>query len=374
MTNEDLLKHYGVLGMKWGVRKADKQSSGTSNGSNNDVKLENYKGKTYFISEHNMGGKTLNPRVPKNYFTDNGYEDSTTERVSFAPSVNNALMGLSQNVTGKSFFVHEPEGKPDIYKPNTKAVPDANITGELWVKEPVKLKVVGEILATNDSGKPGKVFTYGDKSAELYEFNYEWTTRQGASDIENLEDFLKHYGVLGMKWGVRRTPAQLKTASKNQTKPKGKIAQNLDSMKRERQWNKVLKNVDKLSTSDIRKVTTRVGLENSLKTLSRSRVANAKDKQDYLRRGKMSDQELSRKVTRLRAKDNLLNSVKSASKEQREFGEKVVNIGSSLGVKYALDRSIEPKDIFDAYQKPKESGKKARQDLLNATAKKLSSK
>lgn len=177
-----------------------------------------------------------------------------------------------------------------------------------------------------------------------------------------------------MKWGVRRTPAQLEAASKNRSKPKGKIAQNLDSMKRERQWNKVLKNVNKLSTSDIRKVTTRVGLENSLKTLSRSKVANAKDKQDYLRRGKMSDQELSRKVTRLRAKDNLLKSVKSASKEQREFGEKVVNMGSSLGVKYALDKSITPKDVFDAYQKPKESGKKARQDLLNATVKKLNSK
>ena len=43
--DEEALEHYGVKGMKWGVRK-------------NYVKLDNYKGKTYFISEVNMGGKT----------------------------------------------------------------------------------------------------------------------------------------------------------------------------------------------------------------------------------------------------------------------------------------------------------------------------
>lgn len=188
------------------------------------------------------------------------------------------------------------------------------------------------------------------------------------------EDLLKHYGVLGMKWGVRRTPAQLKNARHNREKPKGKIRKNLDSMKRGREWNKVLKNVNKLSTSDIRKVTTRVSLENSMKALTKSKVANAKDREDYLRRGKMSDQELSRKVTRLRAKDNLLKSVKEVSKEQREFGEKVVNIGSSLGVKYAKDKSITPKDILNAYNNPKKSGKEARQDLLNEAIKKLNSR
>lgn len=186
------------------------------------------------------------------------------------------------------------------------------------------------------------------------------------------EDLLKHYGVLGMKWGVRRTPQQLKAASK--TRGESKLSKNLKSMKRERDWNKVLKNVNNMSTSDIRKVTTRVGLENDLKRLSKSRVANAKDRNDYLRRDKMSDQELSRKVTRLRAKDNLLKSVKSASKEQREFGEKVVNMGSALGVKYAMDKSIKPQDVFDAYKKPKESAQKARKDLLETTIKKLNTK
>lgn len=364
---EDTLQHYGVLGMKWGVRKDIALSNKKSKWDEHNVKLSKYKGDTYFISEHNMNGETLTPRVPKNYFTDNGYEDDTTNRVSFAPSVKQALMGLSQDVSGKKYYVHAPDGDYDIYKPDTKAVPDSKVTGELWVKEKVKLKKVGEVQVGSDSGKPGEKFTYGDNSSELYEFDYEWVT----NDSKSISDTLKHYGVLGMKWGVRRTPAQLKNSSHNKDKPKGKIRKNLDSMKREREWNKVLKNVDNLSTSDIRKATTRVSLENDMKKLTKSKVANAKDKENYLRRGKMSNQELSRKVTRLRAKDNLLKSVKAASKEQREFGEKVVNIGSSLVVKYAKDKSITPKDILNAYDNPKESGKKARQDLLNETVKKL---
>lgn len=193
----DSLLHYGVKGMKWGVRKTKEHSNykPSKQDEMSHVKLKNYNGKTYFISEHNMDGETLIPRVPQNYFTKNGYEDSKTNRVSFAPSVDKALMGLSQNVTGKKFYVHEPAGKHDIYKPNLKAVPDAGVTGELWIKDPVKLKKVGEISVTGDSGKPGKKFKYGNNSAELYEFNYEWTVRHSM-----VNDSLLHYGVKGMKW------------------------------------------------------------------------------------------------------------------------------------------------------------------------------
>lgn len=38
------------------------------------------------------------------------------------------------------------------------------------------------------------------------------------------DDFLEHYGVKGMKWGVRRSKSQLARASKNSTK---KTAKNL---------------------------------------------------------------------------------------------------------------------------------------------------
>lgn len=174
--SEGYLSHYGVKGMKWGVRNEETKARYSRAGSiPNAKKLTNYSGKMYFITKENMDGATLTPRVPKNYFTENGYEDSQTKRVSFAPSVNQCLMGLSQNVTGHRFYVYEPETRKglDIYQPNQKAVPDSVHTGELWVTTPVKLKRVGRIECTGDAGKPGKSFGYGKHQAELYDWNYK---------------------------------------------------------------------------------------------------------------------------------------------------------------------------------------------------------
>lgn len=183
------LAHHGIKGQKWGVRNGppyplkDRRSRGSakvdeSKTSNipNCKKLTNYKGPMYFISTSNMDDKTLEPRVVDNYFTRNGYEDNTTKRVSFAPSVNQCLMGLSQDVSNKDFYVHEPSDRSnlDIYKPNPKAVPDSSVTGELWVTTPVKLKRVGKIHCTGDDGKEGKKFNYGAHTAELYGWNFEW--------------------------------------------------------------------------------------------------------------------------------------------------------------------------------------------------------
>jgi hypothetical protein len=183
------------------------------------------------------------------------------------------------------------------------------------------------------------------------------------------EDVLQHVGIKGMKWGVirnRNRPggADGKEESTKVKDNRSKLSVKISSMNRERQWKKVLEDVDKLNTKDITAVTKRITLENDLKRLTKSGSAKSKDKDDYLRRDKMSDAELTRKVTRLRAKENLAKSVKEASKEQREFGEKLIQIGGSVGVKYALTRTVPgPKDLFDIYKKPKESYDGAKEDL-----------
>jgi len=184
------------------------------------------------------------------------------------------------------------------------------------------------------------------------------------------DEILKHVGVKGMRWGVHRDRnrpggADGKEESEKVVDTRGKIRKNLDSMKRERQWHKALRDVDKMTTKQITTVTKRVALENSLKRLSKTKIATKKDKEDYLRREFMSDQELSRKVTRLQAKDSLHKTVREASKEQREFGEKVVQVASSVGVKYAINRNPRsiPKDIFDAVQNPKSAGEEAKKTV-----------
>lgn len=188
------------------------------------------------------------------------------------------------------------------------------------------------------------------------------------------DEVLKHVGVKGMRWGVRRDRnrpggADGKEESTKVQDKRSKVKKKLDSMKRERDWKHVLREVDKLNTKDIQKVSKRIDLENDLKRLSKSKIAKYKDREDYLRREHMSDAELVRKVNRLRAKDKLQKSVSEASKEQREFGEKVVNITKSIGVKYAVNRAVGKKlgtkDLFDAVTNPKDSLKKSKEQLIN---------
>ena len=204
------LKHHGILGQKWGVRryqnpdgtltKAGKERYSGNAIPPNTKFLKDYSGPAYFISSNDSLSE-LNPRVPDNYFTKNGYEDNATPRISFAPSIDKCLAGLSQNVEGNTYSVYKPIdiSKHKVFKPNPKAVPDSLITDELWICESVKLEKVGSIKVTGNRGQAGKKFSYGDKTAELYD---DWTYEM--KEIRHSDLYLQHHGIKGQKWGVRR--------------------------------------------------------------------------------------------------------------------------------------------------------------------------
>lgn len=130
--------------------------------------------KVYHLSQTNLDGKTIQPTVPSNYMTKNGYEDGKTKRVCFATSIDGCLRGLSQKCEGMKLFVHIPDGNYNIYKPSNKKVPDASITGEVWIKKAVKMKCIGQIYVIGDKGEDGIPYKYGDKTAELYDWEWKW--------------------------------------------------------------------------------------------------------------------------------------------------------------------------------------------------------
>ena len=80
---------------------------------------------------------------------------------------------------------------------------------------------------------------------------------------------LAHYGVLGMKWGVRRTPAQLghrtkpRTAKRSRGSPKSKKVKTKSSSPPK-------KSARELSDDELKQAINRLELEKRYKELSRS--------------------------------------------------------------------------------------------------------
>lgn len=134
--------------------------------------------KLYHLSSEKTKVKRLSPRVPSNYFTKNGYEDNKTERVCFSNSINGALMALSRNLKNEILYVYIPLNiDKKIIRNNqfvSRRVPDAKITGEVWVLEPVNCICIGSIQVIKDKGNEGIKFRFGNNEAELYEWDWKW--------------------------------------------------------------------------------------------------------------------------------------------------------------------------------------------------------
>lgn len=134
----------------------------------------------FFVSsEDDLHTKEAIPRIPKNYMTDNGYEDNKTPRISFSTSIDGCLMGLSKNISNQVFYVYQPIGEYRIITPTIEQVPDVKITKERWICEPVQLVRIGKIRAIDENGPhdDGIPYTYGkhgEHEARLYHWGWKW--------------------------------------------------------------------------------------------------------------------------------------------------------------------------------------------------------
>lgn len=173
--------------------------------------------------------------------------------------------------------------------------------------------------------------------------------------MDKVEDFLQHHGVKGMKWGVRRFQPYPKGKGHKGTYL-GKIGKSkvreVKTLNRAR-----LKNLDKMSTAQIRKEAKRMALENELKKhsdLLRSNVSKitGKDYDDYLRRGSMSDQELKRKVNRLASKAEFKKQAKRANKGNLEVGKIIVTAAASMTAGYAIAKAPEIATKLQKFNSP----------------------
>lgn len=167
---------------------------------------------------------------------------------------------------------------------------------------------------------------------------------------ELLDTQLQHFGVKGMKWGVRKSRTSKDRASETTPKPKSTLRKYVDSNRRELGMNKMLKDVDTLPDAEVVRRVNRVRNENDFRRAidNTAFVNNKRRKQlreEYFNREKLSDAELQERVRRLNLEDNLRREVVRASRPQREAANELIKSVST----HTLDTYTDPKTkVFSA--------------------------
>lgn len=197
MTPEEFLAHHGVKGMKWGVRN-DKGHEGESAKTKTIKKLDKKYDKSLsgvqgYIKVNNavasrinprldamnskpeyQGDLTKNPKLHKKYI--NEYRDNLQK------SLQEAMDDIGTNASGtqRVHIVMTGEGIDTTFEAYTEAIKhDITSGGRCKIKVTFDKngKITGQNLVPMDDA-----MTHSDED----------------------ETFLAHYGVPGMKWGVRK--------------------------------------------------------------------------------------------------------------------------------------------------------------------------
>ena len=146
------------------------------------------------------------------------------------------------------------------------------------------------------------------------------------------EFYLQHFGVKGMKWGVRKRASGVKN----------RVKREVNSFRRERNQLKI-KDPGQMTDRELKKTLNRNRLENQLKDESRKtpgigmnrtedhaerRKAN---RNTYLNRGQLSDKELQAKVNRIRSENQLVQEANKVNRKTLETGSSfMAGVSSSL--------------------------------------------
>lgn len=139
-----------------------------------------------------------------------------------------------------------------------------------------------------------------------------------------MDDYLAHYGILGMKWGIRRTEAQLARA---RGKKKSSSDTEGDSDKKESSKGK---SVSEMSDSELRERLNRINMEEQYK------LAMAKRNPDRFQRAKRVVADLAESAVRTAGSKIIEKTMRSIFKEK----EKKTDY-RSLNIETASDRAVQ---------------------------------
>ena len=152
--------------------------------------------------------------------------------------------------------------------------------------------------------------------------------------LHMIDEELQHYGIKGMKWGVRRPvgPDGLIKTTAGKVKAKVESANNTPGRVAVRKS----KNMKNMSDSEIRTQVERLGLENNLQRLAKETGNRSAAKG----KSKMSNSEIKKLNSRLQLEANYKREVQKATATQRKIGMQLASTMGQVALSAATGDSI----------------------------------
>lgn len=214
----DVIEHFGVKGMKWGVRRTDAQlAKGKTPKSEKLTKVKDARGDQLTKGDVKWNRSTMSTKKGIQAYNKSAKEmnDTHIARINNKPEYKDKNFNDPKNskLRDKYYKEYTDTFEKSFNKNLTEAFGESP-TGKFVVRSAgdnsPRWYVGFKDEASHAADDMVLEITY-DANGQIVKFAPGGTLEQ--SDMSPGSDVLEHFGVKGMKWGVRRTAAQLAKAS-----------------------------------------------------------------------------------------------------------------------------------------------------------------